>query len=63
MWLLRKLEKIQNALPISSFGKQISIMAVHVGSRLIFFFLSVVSNFFLVLSLVGSILRPLSLVG
>ena len=53
MWLLLRLEKIQNALLISSFWKQISIMAVHVGSRLIFF-LSVVSNFFLVLSVVGS---------
>ena len=60
--LLRKLEKIQNALLISSFWKQISMMAVHVGSRLIIF-LSVVSNFFLVLSVVGSIFRPLSLVG
>ena len=53
MWLIRILEKIQNAILISSFWKQISIMAVHVGSRLIFF-LSVVSNFFLVLSVVGS---------
>ena len=53
MWLLLRLEKIQNALLISSFWKQISIMAVHVGSRLIFF-LSVVSNFFLVLPVVGS---------
>ena len=53
MLLLRRLEKIQNAHLISSFWKQISIMAVHVGSRLIFF-LSVVSNFFLVLPVVGS---------
>ena len=53
MSLLLRLEKIQNALLISSFWKQISIMAVHVGSRLIFF-LSVVSNFFLVLPVVGS---------
>ena len=62
MWLLRKLEKIQNALLISSFWKQISIMSAHVGSQLIFF-LSVVDNFFLVLSVVDGIFRPLSLVG
>ena len=37
-------------------------MSVHVGSRLIFF-LSVVGNFFRVLSVVSSIFRPLSLFG
>ena len=63
MWLLTKLEKIPRAS--SSLWKQISIMSVHVGSHLIFFpsvvgnffffslFLSVVSNIFLVLTLVG----------
>ena len=37
-------------------------MSVHVGSRLIFF-LSVVENFFRVLSVVSYIFRPLSLLG
>ena len=37
MWLLRKLEKIQNALLVSSFWKQISMTSAHIGSWLIFF--------------------------
>ena len=37
-------------------------MSAHVGSWLIFF-LSVVGNFLLVLSVVSNIFRPLSLVG
>ena len=43
------------------FLKQILIMSAHVGSRLIFF-LSVVGNFLLVLSVVSNIFRPLSLI-
>ena len=49
---------MQNAL----FFKEILIMSAHVGSRLIFF-LSVVNNFLLVLSVVSNIFRPLSPVG
>ena len=60
MWLLPKLEKIQNAL---LYKIQISIMSVHVGSRLIYFLLLVVDNFFLVLSVVSNIFRQLSLLG
>ena len=49
---------MKNAL----FLKQILIMSAHVGSRLIFF-LSVVGIFLLVLSVVSNIFRRLSLVG
>ena len=44
------------------FLKQILIMSAHVSSRLIFF-LSVVGIFLLVLSVVSNIFRRLSLVG
>ena len=44
------------------FLKQILSMSAHVSSRLIFF-LSVVGIFLLVLSVVSNIFRPLSLVG
>ena len=46
----------------SFFWKQILIISAHVGSRLIFF-LSVVGNSLLILSVVSNIFRPLSLVG
>ena len=46
----------------SFFSKQILITSAYVGNRLIFF-LSVVGNFLLVLSVVCNIFRLLSLVG
>ena len=55
--LSTKQEKLDTKCP--SFWKQISIMSVYVGSRLIFF-LSVVGNFFLVLSVVSNIFRPVA---
>ena len=43
-------------------GNQILIISAHVGSQLVFF-LSVLGNFLLILSVVSNIFRPLSLVG
>ena len=62
IWVRNTRNPAQNLPFVEERFKQISIMAVHVGSRLIVF-LSVVSYFFLVLSVVGSFFRPLLLVG
>ena len=62
MYLYQQQKKEILSLRPSFFWKQILIISAHVGSRLIFF-PSVVGNFLLILSVVSNIFRPLSLVG